>query len=92
MVDVTLAISSHSNTVAHQASTLQSALIEVVPTFIGAKQLNAMLRHAFVSEGREVVVATAKKIPTKTAFPVVMELWKNVQADSATVRSSLVND
>jgi U3 small nucleolar RNA-associated protein 10 len=91
MVQVTLSLSTASSSVVRQSFALQSALLDVVPTFIGSKQLHVMLRHAFGGQegSKEVIASAAKKIPTKTAFPVVMDLWKSVQSESAAVGFNL---
>lgn len=87
MVDTTLTLSSASPSVVTQSFALQGALIDSVPTFVGSKQLMAILRNALNGKegSRGVVVGASKKIATKTLFPVVMDLWKSIQNEPANV-------
>jgi U3 small nucleolar RNA-associated protein 10 len=84
---LTMTTSATSSALAKQAFAVQSALVETVPTFLGSKQLNSILRSAFTYRAKDadvsksLVSVVAKKIPTKTMFPVVMELWKGVQSE-----------
>lgn len=51
------------------------------------KQIVAICQNALKGhEGsREVINVVSKKVPTKTVWPVVMDLWKSVQTESSTV-------
>ncbi|CAD6568277.1 MAG: snoRNA-binding rRNA-processing protein utp10, partial [Tremellales sp. Tagirdzhanova-0007] len=66
------------------------ALIEAVPTFLGSQQLTEILRatinHCPKDESISISILSriAKKVPTKTLFPVVMDLWKAVQGEDDT--------
>lgn len=70
-----------------------AAKIETVPTFVSTKQLTASLKAAVeyrVNDGGKeasnpVLSVSAKKVPTKSFVPVVMELWKQVQSLSPEV-------
>lgn len=59
-----------------------AALVETVPTFISSKQLVSLLgaaaehRAADETASATLMSTAAKKIPSKTIIPVVMELWK----------------
>jgi len=59
-----------------------------VPSFIGSKQLIALLKNALSGKegSKEVLSICSKKVPTKTLFPVVMDLWKSIQNESSSVR------
>lgn len=65
-------------------------MIEAIPTFISSKQLIAVL-HASIEhlEGGDgsskLLSVVAKKVPTKTLFPVIMDLWKEMQDLNASV-------
>lgn len=62
-----------------------TALVETVPTFISASQLSSVLLASVKARTRAEESPTAmisvctRKIGTKTLFPVVMDLWKEVQ-------------
>ena len=74
-----------------QAFATVSALVETVPTFIGRKQLSAILHAVIVHRAHDEQLSSAlastaaRKIPTKTMFPVVMDMWKLVQSEGETV-------
>lgn len=61
-----------------------------MPQFISAKQLISIFK-ASIEQRQENDVSTkllttsAKKVPTKTLFPVVMDLWKDIQNADASV-------
>ena len=90
IVEVTLSLPSASALLLRQIYSLQTALLDVVPTFVGSKQLVALLRHALSGgEGaRDVISAAARKVPTKTVFPVVMDLWRSLQQSKAAALTS----
>jgi U3 small nucleolar RNA-associated protein 10 len=51
------------------------------------KQIVAICQNALKGhEGsKEVISVISKKVPTKTVWPVVMDLWKSVQTEASTV-------
>ncbi|KAK4685034.1 U3 small nucleolar RNA-associated protein 10, partial [Tremellales sp. Uapishka_1] len=74
---------STATTIKQSFSTL-SAVVETVPVFISASQLSTILQsvidvYSKQDSAAKVLSVVAKKIPTKTLFPTVMELWKTVQ-------------
>lgn len=76
-----------------QAFITLAAVIEAIPTFISSKQLIGSLRASIeqqtASDGSQKLVSVvAKKVPTKTLFPVVMELWKEMQDSDPSVSTS----
>jgi len=87
IVTTTLALPPSSFSLTRQVFTLQAALIEVVANFMAPKQIVAICQNALKGhEGsREVINVVSKKVPTKTVWPVVMDLWKSVQTESSTV-------
>lgn len=78
-------------TVLDQAFAVLLALLETVPTFIGGNELATVLRTAITHRlkaeraSSAVISKAAKNIPTKTMFPVVVELWKSLQNEDETV-------
>jgi len=90
LITTLLSAAQSATAVSSQAFTTISAVIEAIPTFVSSKQLNSILR-ASIEQREESDVSTkllttsAKKVPTKTLFPVVMELWKEIQNADASV-------
>lgn len=87
-----LSAAQSATAVSSQAFTTISAVIEAIPTFVSPAQLISVLRASI--EQREendistkLLTTTAKKVPTKTLFPVVMDLWKGIQNADASVSS-----
>lgn len=72
--------------VAAAAFSTLAALVETVPTFISTKQLvallNAAAEHRAADEtGSATLMSTAaKKVPSKTLIPVIMDLWKMLKS------------
>jgi U3 small nucleolar RNA-associated protein 10 len=66
-----------------------AALVETVPTFISSKQLVSLLGAAAAYRGADetasamLIAAAAKRVPTKTLVPVVMDLWKAIKGGEA---------
>ncbi|GMK56611.1 hypothetical protein CspeluHIS016_0304510 [Cutaneotrichosporon spelunceum] len=66
-----------------------AALVETVPTFISSKQLVSLLGAAAAYRGADetasatLIGAAAKRVPTKTLIPVVMDLWKEIKGGEA---------
>ncbi|CAK9783229.1 hypothetical protein CC85DRAFT_281973 [Cutaneotrichosporon oleaginosum] len=66
-----------------------AALVETVPTFISSKQLVSLLGAAAAYRGADeaasatLIAAAAKRVPTKTLIPVVMDLWKTINGSEA---------
>jgi hypothetical protein len=90
LITTLLSAAQSATAVSSQAFTTISAVIEAIPTFVSSKQLNSILR-ASIEQREESDVSTkllttsAKKVPTKTLFPVVMDLWKDIQNADASV-------
>ncbi|WVQ74325.1 U3 small nucleolar RNA-associated protein 10 [Cryptococcus sp. DSM 104548] len=88
ILDTTLALikspKSAASSVAQAFKTLAST-IETIPTFISSKQINATLVTTFSyrstneATAYSMLTTLAKKIRTKTIFPVLMEVWKTTQ-------------
>jgi U3 small nucleolar RNA-associated protein 10 len=93
LITTLLSAAQSATAVSSQAFTTISAVIEAIPTFVSSKQLNSILR-ASIEQREENDVSTkllttsAKKVPTKTLFPVVMDLWKDIQNADASVSFS----
>lgn len=87
IVTTTLALPPSSFSLTRQVFALQGALIEVVANFMASKQLVAICQNALKGhEGsKDVLSVISKRVPTKTVWPVVMDLWKTVQVESSTV-------
>ncbi|EAL19068.1 hypothetical protein CNBH1700 [Cryptococcus deneoformans B-3501A] len=72
-------------TATNQAFVTLSSVIETIPTFISSKQLNAILittidyRRVEETNSASLFTTLAKKIRTKSLFPVLIEAWKTVQ-------------
>lgn len=66
-----------------------AALVETVPTFISSKQLVSLLGAAAAYRGADetasatLIAAAAKRVPTKTLVPVVMDLWKAIKGGAS---------
>lgn len=66
-----------------------ATLVDTVPTFVSSKQLVTVLgaaaeyRATDEAASSSLITAIAKRIPTKTLIPVVMELWKSIQSAPA---------
>lgn len=77
--------SRSSPAVTRQSFATLVALVETVPTFISSKNLTAILQAGIAYRIKDSAISaslispSAKKIPTKSLFPVVMDLWKPVQ-------------
>lgn len=62
-----------------------ASVVDTVPTFVNSKQLVSLLgtaaAHRAADQGASahLLAAVAKRIPTKTLIPVVMDLWKNLK-------------
>lgn len=90
ILDVCLALigSSTPLTAASAFGTI-AALVETVPTFISSKQLVALLGAAAAYRGADetasatLIAAAAKRVPTKTLVPVVMDLWKAIKGGAS---------
>jgi len=97
LITTLLSAAQSATAVSSQAFTTISAVIEAIPTFVSSKQLNSILR-ASIEQREENDVSTkllttsAKKVPTKTLFPVVMDLWKDIQNADASVSFSICVD
>ncbi|KAL1412540.1 snoRNA-binding rRNA-processing protein utp10 [Vanrija albida] len=92
VLDVCLAIArnSASSPIAVEAAFATIAtLVDTVPTFVSSKQLVTVLgaaadyRATDEAASSSLITAIAKRIPTKTLIPVVMELWKSIQSAPA---------
>ena len=65
--------------------------MEAVPTFLGGQQLSEILRAAIDYRPKDdtlslsILSKIAKKVPTKSLFPVVIDLWKAVQGETEAV-------
>ncbi|WWD20373.1 hypothetical protein CI109_104849 [Kwoniella shandongensis] len=90
IVDVSLTLIKSPKTtssVSKQAFTTLASILETVSTFISSKQLTSMIRHTIDYRSKDasislgVFTTIAKRIRTKTLFPVLMELWKIVQME-----------
>lgn len=85
VLDACLSMASQTGAALDAAFLTISALVDTVPTFISGKQLVSLLRataeHRADDEGASAVLiaAVAKRIPTKTLVPVVMDLWKELK-------------
>lgn len=85
VLDACLSMASQTGAALDAAFLTISALVDTVPTFISGKQLVSLLRataeHRAEDEGASAVLisAVAKRIPTKTLVPVVMDLWKELK-------------
>lgn len=85
ILDACLSLASQTGAAIDAAFLTISALVDTVPTFITGKQLVSLLRataeHRADDEGASAVLiaAVAKRIPTKTLIPVVMDLWKELK-------------
>jgi U3 small nucleolar RNA-associated protein 10 len=87
VLDACLAISRAppSPEVAHLAFDTIASLVDTVPTFVNSKQLVALLgaaaahRAADAGGSAHLLAAVAKRIPSKTLIPVVMDLWKSLK-------------
>lgn len=90
LINALLTSAQSGSAIASQSFTTISAVIDAIPTFVSSKQLIAVL-NASIEQREEIETSgkllnvVSKKVPTKTLFPVVMELWKDVQAGSALV-------
>jgi U3 small nucleolar RNA-associated protein 10 len=90
LITTLLSAAQSATAVSSQAFTTISAVIEAIPTFVSSKQLISILR-ASIEQREENEISTkllttsAKKVPTKTLFPVVMDLWKDIQNADASV-------
>ncbi|WVR07984.1 hypothetical protein IAU60_005027 [Kwoniella sp. DSM 27419] len=64
-----------------------AALLEVVSNFISSKQLTAVIRAVIEHRSRDPAQSTqmsstiAKRVRTKSLFPVLMDIWKTVQTE-----------
>jgi U3 small nucleolar RNA-associated protein 10 len=90
LIAVLLNASQTTSAVSLHAFTALAAVVEAIPTFISAKQLIAILRASIEQlEGGDgsskLLSVVAKKVPTKTLFPVIMDLWKEMQDLNASV-------
>lgn len=97
ILDISLALLARSSTA---PGTLRSTVavlagvVDTVPTFVGSKQLHAILRAAVdlrerdATSSNSLLGVVAKKVPTKSLFGAVMELWKEVQESDQAVRSA----
>ncbi|TXT12979.1 hypothetical protein VHUM_01380 [Vanrija humicola] len=92
VLDACLAITRNPNSspAAVEASFATIAtLVDTVPTFVSSKQLVTVLgaaaeyRATDEAASSSLITAIAKRIPTKTLIPVVMELWKSIQSAPA---------
>lgn len=96
LVSVLLKAAQTASSTSSQSFATLSAVIEAIPTFVSSKQLIAVLRASIdqrtANEGsHKLVITVAKKVPTKALFPVVMELWKEMQdADPSVSHDGLV--
>lgn len=72
-------------TATNQAFITLSSIIETIPTFVSSKQLGAVLittidyRRVEETNSSSLFTTLAKKIRTKSLFPVIIEAWKTVQ-------------
>ncbi|OWZ73272.1 U3 small nucleolar RNA-associated protein 10 [Cryptococcus neoformans] len=72
-------------TATNQAFVTLSSIIETIPTFVSSKQLGAVLittidyRRVEETNSSSLFTTLAKKIRTKSLFPVIIEAWKTVQ-------------
>lgn len=90
VLDTCLALARAPPTAAASTAAFSTiaALVETVPTFVSAKQLVALLgavaahRADDQSASANLIAAIAKRIPTKTLIPVVMDLWKNIKGSA----------
>ena len=85
-----LSAAQSATAVSAQAFTTISAIIEAIPTFVGPKQLMSILRASIEQRSEndvsnKLLTTSAKKVPTKALFPVVMDLWKDIQNADASV-------
>jgi U3 small nucleolar RNA-associated protein 10 len=92
-INTLLTAAQSGSAIAFQAFTTISAVIEAIPTFVSSKQLIAVLQAAIeqreeIETSGKLLNVVSKKVPTKTLFPVVMDLWKELQAGNASVSQS----
>ncbi|OCF41969.1 hypothetical protein I317_04161 [Kwoniella heveanensis CBS 569] len=90
IIDLSLSLIASSKSISSVVkacfSTL-AALLEVVSTFVSSKQLATILRTAIDHRARDSAQSlsmsstVAKRMRTKTLFPVLMDLWKTVQQE-----------
>lgn len=90
LIAILLSAAQKTSAVSLHAFTALAAVIEAIPTFISSKQLIAVLRASIeqlegVDGSSKLLSVVAKKVPTKTLFPVIMDLWKEVQDLNASV-------
>jgi U3 small nucleolar RNA-associated protein 10 len=90
IITTLLSAAQSATAVSSQAFITISAVIEAIPSFIGAKQLSSILRASIEQRAEndvstKLLTVTARKIPTKTLFPVIMDLWKDIQNADASV-------
>ncbi|WVQ95966.1 hypothetical protein IAU59_003065 [Kwoniella sp. CBS 9459] len=75
------------SSVVKSSFTTLSALLEVVSTFISSKQLTTILGTTIDHRARDSAQSlsmsniVAKRMRTKTLFPVLMDIWKTVQQE-----------
>ncbi|WVF68418.1 hypothetical protein IAT40_003183 [Kwoniella sp. CBS 6097] len=90
VIDLSLSLISSPksiSSVVKSCFTTLSALLEVVSTFISSKQLTTILRTTIDHRARDSSLSlsmsntVAKRMRTKTLFPVLMDLWKTVQQE-----------
>ena len=68
---------------------LLGAVTETIPDFVSGKQLILLLSTSVSYRSQDETVSStlvntiAKKIPTKTLFPVLMDLWKELPRSNA---------
>jgi U3 small nucleolar RNA-associated protein 10 len=90
LITTLLAVAQSAGAAASQAFLTISAVIEAIPTFVSSKQLISILQTSIEQRtesdvSSKLLTVSAKKVPTKTLFPVVMELWKDIQNGDASV-------
>lgn len=94
LIAILLNAAQKTSVVSLHAFTALAAVVEAIPTFISAKQLIAILKASIEQlEGGEgsskLLSVVAKKVPTKTLFPVIMDLWKDMQDLDASVSTNI---
>ncbi|ORX37624.1 hypothetical protein BD324DRAFT_650190 [Kockovaella imperatae] len=78
-------LQSSSDTMMRETTGVLGTLLSTVPTFISSKQMHSVLATCLEHYNRDpttmagLMSVTAKKVPTKSLFPIMMEMWKSVK-------------
>ena len=83
--ELLLSIDTRSGHVTREALATLATLIDTIPTFLSAKQGKQIIQTTLgprndVEEGTRKVMSTiSRKVPTKTLFGVLIEIWSSLQ-------------